>query len=434
MPLIRRGGALDLLALHRADPRRYPYLLETRGEDGWDILFACPQGNCLSPQPFLDGLDAAWRAENCLPEDDDPRIPFRGGWFLYLSYELLGEIEPAVGCHPLPPSLPAACFTRIPSAILVDRKSSLTYFFAESAYSWTLEQLVADADATPSAEWAKPVISALTEAPASEYLAGVRKIQQYIREGDVFQVNLAREWRAQLAPGTDAGQIYRSLRAHNAAPFGGIVHLGDEYQVICSSPERLVRIDKGRVTTRPIAGTRPRAQTPEEDDILRTELLVTEKERAEHIMLVDLERNDLGRICKPGSVEVDPLMQLCSYAHVHHIESTVKGELRKDVSPGEVIKALFPGGTITGCPKVRTMQIIHELESSARGPYTGSMGYLNRDGSLDLNILIRSMVLSGGCLSFKTGAGIVADSNPEAELAETRAKAKGLLRAIGAIA
>jgi anthranilate synthase component 1 len=155
------------------------------------------------------------------------------------------------------------------------------------------------------------------------------------------------------------------------------------------------------------------------------------KERAEHIMLIDLERNDLGRICVPGTIEVNELMVLESYAHVHHIVSNVRGRLRDDVSPGEVIRAVFPGGTITGCPKVRCMEIIAELEQHARSAYTGSMGYINRDGSMDLNILIRSMISRGEQLQLRAGAGIVADSDARAELGETRAKARGLLRAVG---
>jgi len=159
-------------------------------------------------------------------------------------------------------------------------------------------------------------------------------------------------------------------------------------------------------------------------------LLSHPKELAEHVMLIDLERNDLGRVCVPGTVEVDEMMVLESYAHVHHIASNIRGILRDDVTPGDAIRAVFPGGTITGCPKVRCMEIIQELEKGPRGAYTGSFGYLNRDGSLDLNILIRTMVVSDKELSFRTGSGIVADSEPDAELAETRAKAEGLLRAL----
>ena len=186
----------------------------------------------------------------------------------------------------------------------------------------------------------------------------------------------------------------------------------------------------GGISTRPIAGTRPRGEDERSDQGLARELRAHPKEQAEHVMLIDLERNDLGRICEPGSVEVDEFMVLESYAHVHHIVSNVRGRLRSDISPGQVIAAVFPGGTITGCPKVRCMQIIGELEGEARGAYTGSLGYLNRDGSMDLNILIRSMEFRADSLVLRAGAGIVADSIPERELEETRAKARGVLRAL----
>jgi anthranilate synthase component 1 len=192
----------------------------------------------------------------------------------------------------------------------------------------------------------------------------------------------------------------------------------------------LLAVRDGRASTRPIAGTRPRAANDTEDDALLRELIAHPKERAEHVMLIDLERNDLGRICEPGTVEVDEMMVLESYAHVHHIVSNVRGRLRHDVDPGDTIRAVFPGGTITGCPKVRCMEIIAELEGVPRGAYTGSFGYLNRDGSLDLNILIRTMVMQGNTLSFRAGCGIVADSEPVAELSETEAKAAGLLKAL----
>ena len=191
-------------------------------------------------------------------------------------------------------------------------------------------------------------------------------------------------------------------------------------------------IHGGIVSTRPIAGTRPRGITPAADVKLVRSLLDNEKERAEHVMLIDLERNDLGRICRAGSVRVDEFMRIESYAHVHHIVSNVSGRLRNDASPIDVIRALFPGGTITGCPKVRCMEIIAELEGVGRGAYTGSIGYLNRDGSCDLNILIRTITAQDGLFKFRAGAGIVADSNPSQELAETRAKAEGLLRALAA--
>jgi anthranilate synthase component 1 len=203
-----------------------------------------------------------------------------------------------------------------------------------------------------------------------------------------------------------------------------------DYVMMSSSPERLLEIQGNLIQTRPIAGTRPRGMNEEHDRNLSSELIENAKERAEHVMLIDLERNDLGRVCEPGTVEVNELMVVESYAHVHHIVSNVRGKLRPDASPIDAIKAVFPGGTITGCPKVRCMEIIAELEMEGRGYYTGSMGYLGRDGRMDLNILIRTMLVWGKNFSFRTGAGIVADSVPEDEVTETRDKARGMLLAV----
>jgi anthranilate synthase component 1 len=227
----------------------------------------------------------------------------------------------------------------------------------------------------------------------------------------------------------DPAALFARLRSHNPAPFAGLF-AGDGWAVVSASPERLVSVRGDLVETRPIAGTRPRTAGDDDTALIR-ELIGHPKERAEHVMLIDLERNDLGRVCTPGSVEVDELMTVESYAHVHHIVSNVRGRLREGITPGEVIRAVFPGGTITGCPKVRCMQVIAELEGGGRGAYTGAFGWLNRDGDLDLNILIRSAEVEGGKLRFRTGAGIVADSDPRRELDETRAKARGMLRALG---
>ncbi|TAM33611.1 MAG: aminodeoxychorismate synthase, component I, partial [Nevskiaceae bacterium] len=278
------------------------------------------------------------------------------------------------------------------------------------------------------------LVEAVREEAPERHLSGVRKVLDYLRAGDTFQINLSRAWRAKLKPGITSCQIYRSLRSRNPAPFAGLARLGSS-TVLSSSPERLISIEKvdgkRRAQTRPIAGTRPRSEQAGEDAALRRQLIGSLKERAEHVMLIDLERNDLGRVCEPGSIEVSELMTVESYTHVHHIVSNVRGWLRTEVGPGEAIAAVFPGGTITGCPKVRSMEIIAELEGEGRGAYTGAMGYLSRSGRLDLNILIRSLVVEDGEVSLRAGGGIVADSTPEAELAETRAKAKGLLRALG---
>ena len=438
MPVIQLPGTPDFLGLHAANPLRYPYLLQTLGCPGWDILFAFPaQSKIFSSDPtgqeksFFSVLDEVWGKAKRPSEQEEAMLPFHGGWFIYLGYELLHQLESSVAVKQQANRFPLAALVRIPAAIMVDRAEGQTYLFAEESCSHLLEDLRTDLNGV--AEYiASPVkVSELEEEDEQIFLQGVTAVKRYILEGDVFQVNLARQWRARVEHQGSAADVYARLRESNPAPFAGIADFG-RHQIISSSPERLARVRGGMIETRPIAGTHPRALLPEEDELLRRQLIASPKERAEHIMLVDLERNDLGRVCEPGSVEVSELMTVCSYAHVHHIESGVCGRLRENTTPSEVMRALFPGGTITGCPKVRTMQIINELEPSPRYAYTGSMGYLNLDGSMDLNILIRSFMLEGKELTFKAGAGIVADSDPLRELAETRVKAKGLLRALGA--
>jgi anthranilate synthase component 1 len=273
------------------------------------------------------------------------------------------------------------------------------------------------------------VVESVDEDDPRTFLGGVERIHDYLRAGDVFQVNLSREWRARLAGDASPAVIHAALRRANPAPFAGLLQR-DGWAIASSSPERLVEVRGRSVETRPIAGTR--ARFAGDDDAARMgELIGHPKERAEHVMLIDLERNDLGRVCEPGSIEVDELMTVESYAHVHHIVSNVRGRLRPGATPGDILRAVFPGGTITGCPKVRCMEIIAELEGVGRGAYTGSLGYLDRSGDLDLNILIRTLAIESGIVRFRAGAGIVADSLAERELDETRAKARGLLRALG---
>lgn len=438
MPVIQLPGTPDLLGLHAASPLRYPYLLQTLSCPGWDILFAFPGRSQIFPsdptrqeKTFFSVLDEEWGKATRPPERGVTKLPFHGGWFVYLGYELLHQLEPSVAAKQQASQFPLAALVRIPAAIMVDRAEGQTYLFAEEACSHFLEDLRTDLSGV--AEYiGNPVkVDELEEEDEQIFLQGVTEVKRYILEGDVFQVNLARQWGARIEHQDSAAGIYARLRESNPAPFAGIADFG-RHQIISSSPERLAKVRGGVIETRPIAGTHPRAPLAEEDELLRRQLIASPKECAEHIMLVDLERNDLGRVCEPGSVEVSELMAVCSYAHVHHIESSVRGRLREYTTPSEVMRALFPGGTITGCPKVRTMQIISELEPSPRYAYTGSMGYLNLDGSMDLNILIRSFMLAGNVLTFKAGAGIVADSDPLCELAETRVKAKGLLRALGA--
>lgn len=446
---------VDFLALHRVNPARYPALLHSAAMNmlsaQFDILMAFPQGEPLVHEDFLSAFSRAWH-ESKKPRVMDPHVPppspllppFRGGWFVFLGYELIRQFEPRLRVLPAPPAgADAAWALRIPAALIRDHRTNSVRFICERGWERLVIDLADDLrrcvtqnlepnfasnanlrDKLETTSWT------IEEEAPHAYLDGVRRVKNYIQAGDVFQVNLSRCWRAYSTAPIDPLAIYQRLSQANPGPFAGFARLGNSY-VLSSSPERLVKTTADRVETRPIAGTRPRGRDTAEDAQLRTALLANIKERAEHIMLIDLERNDLGRICIPGSICVDELMAIESYRHVHHIVSNVSGLMRAEVTPIDVIRAVFPGGTITGCPKIRCMEIIGEIEATGRGAYTGSMGYVNRDGDMDLNILIRTMVCDAGGVHFRAGAGIVADSNAEAELSETRAKARGLLAALG---
>ena len=463
---------LDLLALQRRAPARYPLLLESVASGTalgrWDMLLVADgaritlgrdgitrRSNGMSAEDvpadgalaggtpagddFLRTLDADWGASR-RPRAPSP-WPFQGGWALLLGYELGAQVEPVLRLPSAAGALPVAVACRCPAAVLRDRVSGDTVLLAEAGAEALLEDVLADiavaphplaphAGATSTAlHW--PALLECREDPDADYLAAVARALEYIRAGDVFQVNLSRGWLARFDAPLAPAALYERLRRANPAPFAGLFDLGDDGAVVSASPERLVSVRGDLVETRPIAGTRPRLPGDDEVERIR-EMVGHAKERAEHVMLVDLERNDLGRVSRAGSVEVDELMVVESYAHVHHIVSNVRGRLRADATPGEVLRAVFPGGTITGAPKVRCMEIIAGLEGVGRGAYTGAMGWLDRSGDMDLNILIRSAEVSGHALRFRTGAGIVADSDPVHELDETRAKARGMLQAIGA--
>jgi para-aminobenzoate synthetase component I len=272
------------------------------------------------------------------------------------------------------------------------------------------------------------------EQPRSAYMERVRRCQDYIAAGDIYQANLSHRFQVTCDAFASQDQLqadllaYGHLRAVNPSPFSGLLRF-DGLRLISSSPERLVRLNGRHADTRPIAGTRPRGSNAPDDQRLIDELRLNEKECAEHIMLVDLERNDLGRVCRFGSVHVDELMTVEQYSHVTHLVSHITGTLTDDATGFDLLKTMFPGGTITGVPKIRCMEIIEELEPVRRGPYTGSMGYLSWSGDLDFNILIRTLVMKDGIGSLQVGAGIVADSNPTREYEETLHKAQAFVRA-----
>jgi len=258
-----------------------------------------------------------------------------------------------------------------------------------------------------------------------EYMRMVRKAKEYIAAGDIFQANLSLRVHAHIGD-VPPWTVYKVLSGINPSPFSCYMDFG-EFHIVSSSPERLIRVRDGIIETRPIAGTRPRGKDRAEDEAMRSELLLNEKEKAEHIMLIDLERNDLGKVSDYGTVRVDELMITEDYSHVIHIVSNIKGKLAPGKTLFDCIRAAFPGGTITGVPKVRCMEIIDELEPTRRGPYTGGAGYMGFSGNLDLNILIRTFLIKDGTAYVQAGAGIVADSDPEREYYESLKKAEALL-------
>ncbi|MDF1688121.1 MAG: aminodeoxychorismate synthase component I [Cycloclasticus sp.] len=425
---------VDLLDCHAANRQRYPFLLESNGvgqlNNGFDILFAFPgekiESFDLKNNDFFSKFDESFNKHKNLSPSVD--LPFTGGWFVFLSYELVGAIEPKLSGLIRDKNLPIASAVRIPIAIIKNHKDSTCWIVCESGEEALIDNVLADISKLNTHQPKKPMVMLEEDAP-DVFINGVKRIKSYLVEGDTLQVNLSRQWIGDIAQGIDYLDVYSSLRQYNPSPFAGLACYNDS--VICSSsPERLINCIGNTVQMRPIAGTRPRDDDDAIDKKIAKELLLNSKESAEHIMLIDLIRNDLGRICETGTVKVDEKMTLESYAAVHHIVSNVSGKLSANKTPTDVIKAVFPGGTITGCPKVRCMEIINELEDAPRGAYTGSMGYINRNGDLDFNILIRTFTIHDEQLTLRTGAGIVADSIAVNELEETRHKAKALLDAL----
>jgi anthranilate synthase component 1 len=369
---------------------------------------------------------------------------FCGGAVGYLSYETVRRLEelPSPGSDPL--NLPESVFMFVDSLLIFDHAANKVKVVsharpdgdADSAYQTAVEKiddlvkrleqplknlqpLTSDTPAEPA-----EISSNLTRA---EFEANVEKARQYITEGEAIQIVLSQR----LSRRTNAHpfEIYRALRGINPSPYMFFLDLKD-FQLIGSSPEILVRAAGGTVTTRPLAGTRPRGKTPDEDKRLEKELRNDEKERAEHIMLVDLGRNDIGRVSLPGTVKVSELMEVERYSHVMHLVTNVEGRLRPDLTPFDTLRACFPAGTVSGAPKIRAMEAIAELEPDKRGPYAGCVGYFSFSGSMDTAITIRTIIMANGLAHVQAGAGIVYDSVPAREYEETMNKARALLKAI----
>ncbi len=380
------------------------------------------------PSTFLAAIEARHRR---IAVAEVSRLPFLGGHAFFLAYEFAAAIEPQLRRVLPRGDWPLAIAWRCPMALIRDRAERRCWLVVEPGH----EQLVG----ALRADWAEVAQQPLPPLPSprqideeepSRFLDAVARAQAYLEAGDVFQVNLSRPWRARYGEPPAPAALMDALRRANPAPFSGLMQW-QGHAVLSSSPERLLAIEGELIESRPIAGTRPRCGDVAGDARQVAELRAHPKERAEHVMLVDLVRNDLGRVCRAGSVTVAELLTVETYRHVHHLVSSVRGRLRPEARATDAIAALFPGGTITGCPKVRAIEIIAELEGAPRGPYTGGFGYLSRHGRLDLNILIRTLWLRHPLtVEFRAGCGIVADSRGRDELAESRAKAEGMLRAL----
>jgi len=389
-----------------------------------------------------------------------PQLPLGiGGLFGFWGYELIRWIEPRVPVYPPgEEDLPDGLWMQMDQLLIFDQVKRKIWAVAyadlqdyqqnlSAAYQQACDRVKAMVDKLQSdavsgkdafLQWSPPGTAGNRElnyssnTPKEKFCANVQKAKDYIYAGDIFQVVLSQGLTTAYTGEPFA--LYRSLRLINPSPYMAYFNFGD-WQIVGSSPEVMVKAEKAPTgktiaTLRPIAGTRRRGKTHAEDVALAEELLQDPKERAEHVMLVDLGRNDLGRVCTSGTVQVDELMVIERYSHVMHIVSNVVGELRPDRNAWDLLKASFPAGTVSGAPKIRAMEIIHELEACRRGPYSGVYGYYDFDGQLNSAITIRTMVVRNQTVSVQAGAGLVADSDPETEYEETLNKARGLLEAI----
>ncbi len=368
--------------------------------------------------------------------DHNPEYPpFQGGAIGYFSYDCIRYIEKLSSLAEDDLNIPDIFFLLFDDVFVYDQKEQVLWIITH--YVDKREEAQGRLNEWENL-WVKeaPEVTMPFERPEKKneavafteesFMKAVEHIQEYIGAGDVFQVNLSTRQERTLQ--THPLEIYTSLRKINPSPYMGYLELGD-FQIVSGSPELLIKKQGQEVSTRPIAGTRSRGANEQEDEELARELIENEKERAEHVMLVDLERNDLGRVCKYGTVEVDEFMVIEKYSHVMHIVSNVRGEVEEDKDAFDLVKAVFPGGTITGAPKIRTMEIIEELEPVRRGIYTGSIGWIGYSGDTELNIVIRTLLAKDGRAHVQAGAGIVIDSNPQNEYKESLKKAIALWRA-----
>jgi anthranilate synthase component 1 len=422
-------------------------LIRSRGGEIIVSYFGVDEQIAPDPERPLDFLRKFMQRYTPAPDPDLP--PFIGGGVGYMSYDMVRAFEKLPDKNPDPLRLPDSYFMIADTLAIFDHVRRRMILLANAhvtgdpraAYSAAVHKIElmlerlrttrplpkasAPHSVTPRGGGDLGGVSSNVTQP--EFEAGVEKVKEYIRAGDAFQVVISQRFSKPY--NGDPFDIYRALRAVNPSPYMFYLKFG-ELQLAGSSPEILVRVNKGEVNVRPIAGTRPRGATQEEDQRLEKDLLADPKERAEHIMLIDLGRNDVGRVAAPGAVKVNDLMVIERYSHVMHIVSDVTGRLAEGKDAFDALEACFPAGTVSGAPKIRAMQIIDEVENVRRGPYAGAVGYVSFDGNLDTCIAIRTCVIKDKMVYVQAGAGIVADSVPSMEYQETCNKAMAVLRAV----
>ncbi len=434
---INRGGNSFLLESVEGGERiaRYSFI----GTEPYKII-KTSAGDKVNPLPLIAQEMDRYKI---VPVSGLPR--FSGGAVGYLAYETVTRFEelPSPDADPL--GLPESLFMFVDTMLVFDHVSHRIKILSHTRLDGNIEEeykkavrrieTLADRLNQPlkqnqSSKIASKSINSLklsSNFSREEFEKSVLKVKEYVTAGEAIQVVLSQR----LSQTTDVPpfEIYRALRSINPSPYMFFLDFKD-FHIIGASPEILVRVEDGMVMTRPLAGTRPRGKTPDEDNKLEQELKTDEKERAEHIMLVDLGRNDIGHVSQPGTVEVSELMEVERYSHVMHLVTHVQGRLRHDLSAIDALRACFPAGTVSGAPKIRAMQIIAEIEPEKRGPYAGAVGYFSFSGNMDMAIAIRTMVVSRGIAYTQAGCGIVYDSVPEREYEETMSKARALLKAV----
>ncbi|GHB11994.1 aminodeoxychorismate synthase component I [Modicisalibacter luteus] len=406
------GGRYDILT---SDPLA-TLEVDTNGKVHCDKDLCLPQEPFKAQQALLESLDVD------LPDSD---LPFLGGLIGYWSYDLGRVLETLPDRTQVTTSLPWSRLGLYDWALIQDHVRREAWLVATPERRRQVDAWLARTPLTlPAFSVTAPFRAEMDQASYGERF---RSVQRYIQAGDCYQINLAQRFSAPYQG--DVWEGYLALRRATPTPFAGFM-AWDDKAILSLSPERFLQTRQGQVETRPIKGTRPRGKTPEEDARLATELSTSTKDRAENVMIVDLLRNDLGRVCRAGSVRVPQLCGLESYANVHHLVSVITGELKSSSSPVDLLAAAFPGGSITGAPKVRAMQIIDELEPSRRSAYCGSLGYIDRRGTMDTSIAIRTIIADGGELHVWGGGGVVSDSDEEEEYQESLAKIARLMDAL----